>query len=357
MNLSRIDLSCEANEVPCVSVIIAARNEERGIADCLKSLSAQTVIKEIIVVDDHSSDHTADIVNCLRKTDSKVRIIPAPVLPEGWTGKTHALHVGSQHANGDYLLFTDADVVFSGGIVRDVLLRMKKHDLDFVGGMFGIRCETIAEKISAPMLAAMGRISMSLTARRLGAGTGAFNMVRHSAYCCAGGHEAIHDHIVDDVGLARLMRKFSEHTEFDPNTAKYVQVRLFEGWTGYWCAITRSTIPFLGGKRFISFGLAIPFLLLALCLWMLPWFALKNMIYGVMTQEMPSLLYGGGQLFGYLLGAKAICLAKSYSTSGELWCLLFPLPLTIMVAAVLYITLRLSFNSTVTWRGRQYRMK
>src|SRR5438309_7584036 len=98
------------SERPAVSVIIPARNEEACLADCLQSLVAQTGIAfEIIVVDDHSTDRTLQIAASFPQ--EQVRVIEAPPLPEGWTGKNNAVTAGARQARGQWFLFTDADTV------------------------------------------------------------------------------------------------------------------------------------------------------------------------------------------------------------------------------------------------------
>src|SRR5689334_19249773 len=97
---------------PVVSVIIPARNEEACLGHCLASLTAQSGIDfEIIVVNDNSTDHTREIA-C---SYPMVQVIDANPLPTGWTGKSHAVHLGYQAARGRWLLFTDADTVHRHG--------------------------------------------------------------------------------------------------------------------------------------------------------------------------------------------------------------------------------------------------
>src|ERR1700691_5535494 len=93
-------------QVPTVSVIVPARNEEASLADCLRSLLAQTGVNfELIVVDDHSTDRTREIATSF----PCVRVIEAGPLPADWTGKNNAVTTGVRQARGEWLLFTDAD--------------------------------------------------------------------------------------------------------------------------------------------------------------------------------------------------------------------------------------------------------
>src|ERR1700694_3139306 len=101
-----------AAQLPTVSVIIPARNEEACLRDCLQSLVSQSgVAFEIIVVDDHSTDRTREIAQSF----PGVRVIEAGPLPDGWTGKNNAVSTGSREARGEWLLFTDADTVHIPG--------------------------------------------------------------------------------------------------------------------------------------------------------------------------------------------------------------------------------------------------
>src|SRR2546421_5054951 len=103
------DAFIPASSAAPVSAIIPARNEEAVIATCIESLARQQEISEILVVDDQSTDGTADVVRDLIGKYAHVRLLQAERLPDGWVGKNHALWTGVQHAKGAWLLFTDAD--------------------------------------------------------------------------------------------------------------------------------------------------------------------------------------------------------------------------------------------------------
>lgn len=92
------------------SVVIAARNEEARIEETIRHLFAQRGIEaEFIVVDDRSTDRTSEILRRLAREDARLQVKRVEVLPEGWLGKCHACHVGASAAQGDWILFTDAD--------------------------------------------------------------------------------------------------------------------------------------------------------------------------------------------------------------------------------------------------------
>ncbi len=104
---------------PRVSVIVAARNEARNIRVALQSLLALDYgAIELIVVNDRSTDTTGSILEELAHQDARLKVCQVEALPPGWLGKNHALHVGAGRASGDYLLFTDADVIMDRTALR-----------------------------------------------------------------------------------------------------------------------------------------------------------------------------------------------------------------------------------------------
>ena len=103
------------NTAPCVSAIVPARNEERTIGRAVASLAEQPEIREIIVVNDQSSDGTGEILRRLAAEQPKLRVVDAGPLPPGWVGKNHAAWLGAEKAACDWLLFTDADAVHLPG--------------------------------------------------------------------------------------------------------------------------------------------------------------------------------------------------------------------------------------------------
>src|SRR5579864_104215 len=115
-----------------VSTIIPARNEEASIARAVESVAAQAEIGEVIVVNDQSTDHTAEILAGLAARIPKLRVMETGTLPSGWTGKTYALSIGAAAAHGDWLLFTDADTFHLPGSTAHTLDDAKEHEAALV---------------------------------------------------------------------------------------------------------------------------------------------------------------------------------------------------------------------------------
>src|SRR5689334_15862975 len=117
-----------APDRPLVSIIVPARNEEVSLGACLGSLVAQTgMSKEIIVVDDGSTDRTREIAESFG-----VKVIQPSRLPEGWTGKNNAVSAGSKVARGEWLLFTDADTVHKPGSLAASIKEAKREKVSLL---------------------------------------------------------------------------------------------------------------------------------------------------------------------------------------------------------------------------------
>src|SRR3712207_4143096 len=106
-------------ELPSLSVVIPARNEERKLEGALQTVLDQNYPGlEVILIDDRSTDSTGDVMALLTAGRPDTRVIRVEELPEGWLGKNHAIGVGAERAQGDWLLFTDADVHFAPDAFR-----------------------------------------------------------------------------------------------------------------------------------------------------------------------------------------------------------------------------------------------
>lgn len=197
---------------PKVSIVVSALNEAGTIEPALRSLMALDYPRlEIIAVNDRSGDDTGAIMDRLARDHADLRVIHIPGLPAGWLGKNHALHIGAQAATGEYLLFTDADVVFAPSALRQAVHYCEQERLDHLV----VLPEFVSRQhlLASIMLSAFSGLVMRQplwkvrTAPRLYVGAGAFNMVRAQAYRQAGGHEALKLEVVDDIMLGRRLKE------------------------------------------------------------------------------------------------------------------------------------------------------
>ncbi|MFP5286679.1 MAG: glycosyltransferase family 2 protein, partial [Thermoanaerobaculia bacterium] len=209
-----------AGEHPRVSIVIPARNEERNLEEALRSVLAQDYPNlEFVVVDDRSTDRTGEILDRMAAADPRLRVVHVTGLPPGWLGKNHALHLGSEGASGDHLLFTDADVVLAPSTVSRAVGFLEREGLDHV---------TVSPEVERPSLLFemfIGAFSFffALFVKPWKArdpksgkhvGIGAFNLVRAASWRAAGGHRAIALRPDDDLKLGKLLKKNGFRQEF-----------------------------------------------------------------------------------------------------------------------------------------------
>jgi hopene-associated glycosyltransferase HpnB len=190
----------------CVCVIIPARNEEAVVGQAVASLRPW----HVIVVDDHSSDRTAEIA-----AEAGAEVIPAGPLPQGWSGKLWALSEGLKHTQAsqpDYLLFTDADIVHGPNNVADLVARAETLKLDLVSLMVKLRCRSLAEILLIPafvffffMLYPPAWVAQRN--RKTAAAAGGCILIRPSAIERIGGIANIRGEVIDDCALARAVKR------------------------------------------------------------------------------------------------------------------------------------------------------
>src|SRR5580692_9498959 len=232
---------------PLVSVIVPARNEEACLGACLQSLVSHSdaVPLEIIVVDDHSTDRTRAIASSFSSQQVRgndVRVIEAAPLPAGWTGKNNAVTTGSKAARGEWLLFTDADTIHLPGSLARSLKEARRHGAALLSYSPEQIVKTPWEKAIMPVifaeLAASYRPSqVSDPNSPAAAANGQYILITREAYDAVGGHAAIAGSLLEDVALARRVKRSGRKIffRFAPDAVRTRMYRSFtqlrEGWT------------------------------------------------------------------------------------------------------------------------------
>ena len=207
-------LQLEARENwPKLSVVVPACNEADKMEPAVRTLLEQDYPElEIVLVDDRSTDGTAEIIDRVAMKDPRVKVIHITELPEHWVGKVHALHRGLAESTGELVLFTDADVHFARGTLRSAVAYFVQEGLDHLT-LFptlwpaGVVIDAmIAVFIRHFML--MSRVwGMRDGPLRSCVGIGAFNMVRRSAFEKTEGFEWMRMETADDYTLAYMMKR------------------------------------------------------------------------------------------------------------------------------------------------------
>ena len=197
---------------PLVTAILPAKDEEAYLAECLMSVRQQSYPNlEILVVDDRSVDRTGEIAREIASCDPRVRVLSIDKLPGGWTGKTHALHHAAHFANGEWLLFLDADTLHAPESLGIMMEFARSQGAVLASLLPELRCETFWERIVQPVAAITLMQSFPLHVvnndrSRLAFANGQYILITRSAYDAAGGHESVRDRFVEDIALAERVK-------------------------------------------------------------------------------------------------------------------------------------------------------
>jgi glycosyltransferase involved in cell wall biosynthesis len=324
------------NTAPVVSVIIPARNEEVSLGSCLASLISQTgVAFEIIVVDDNSTDRTREIAASF----SKVRLIEAPPLPGGWTGKNNAVATGARQASGEWLLFTDADTLHVLGSLARALSEAQQNEVELLSYSPEQIAVTFWEIATLPVVfAELARqyptSKVSDPSSPIAAANGQYILVRRDTYDAVGGHGAVATDILEDVALARAVKTSGRRIRFR-YAADAVRTRMYrnfaqlrEGWT------KNLALLFPKPGRLAMRTLA---------LWAIPWIALPMALAGPWW-------WNGIFVGAFLYITRRLRRANS-DLAMEILGAVFGTP---MFAYLLLRSKRAHANGRVPWKGRTY---
>ncbi len=203
----------ERSTAPSVSIVVAARNEQRDIAAAVASwLTLDYDDYELIVVNDRSTDETGAILDELARDNVKLNVVHLTELPSGWLGKTHALQCGSERGSGEWLLFSDADVVMQPDTLRRAVGHAERRELDHLPMIFRVRMPTwFLESFCILFFVYLWAYFKPWRAKnphsRAYIGIGGFNLIRAEVYEEIGRHEPIRMRPDDDLKFGKLVKQ------------------------------------------------------------------------------------------------------------------------------------------------------
>ncbi|MBB5345985.1 glycosyltransferase family 2 protein [Tunturibacter empetritectus] len=334
---------------PSITAIIPACNEEKNIGACLSSLLQQDYANlHLIAIDDRSTDNTGAILNALAtQHPAKLTALHITELPTGWLGKTHAMAYAARHAislhHPDYLLFTDADILFRPETLRLALAQSVATQADH----FVLLPTTLIKSPGEGMLLSYLQV-MSLWAVRTwrisdpkalrdAVGVGAFNLVRTPVYQQLGGFEALRMEIVEDLALGTRIKRqgFRQRIATGPGL---VSVHWASGVSGILNGMT---------KNFFAIFRYNPALALLACLWT-TFFCIAPAVFLALPQtRTPAILT--------LLSVALLYVLSSRQSKVSPWyAVFFPISAALIVCAMLHSMLTTLKQGGVTWRGTFY---
>jgi len=338
-----------AGSRPLVSIIVPACNEEKTIEPALKRLLAQSYPNlEIIVVNDRSTDGTAQLLEQLQRESSRLfSVLTISELPSGWLGKSHALQTGADHATGEILLFTDADIEMEHSTVSRAVNVLEDEQVDHLSLMFqqvggSWLLNGMILDAASGLLAVFKPWRVSDEKSGYFMGVGAFNMVRAAAYRAVSGHSSIAMHPIDDIMLGKILKEHGVKQKCLLGQP-YVTVCWYATATEMVAGLMKnvfSVVHYRGWLAFLS-------MMLVFILNILP-------LTGLIFSSGPArLLFGITvllRLFGLAVGARLSSMPLSAVAGG----LLAPCMSIYIIGRGAWTTLK---NGGISWRGSYYSLK
>ncbi len=336
---------------PALTVIVPACNEQADLPACLHSLLAQDYPHlHILAINDRSTDQTGPVLNSIAQSQpqpARLEALHITTLPPGWLGKTHAMALAADHAlrsphPPDFLLFTDADVLFR----PDALRRALAHAVLTHADHLVLPPTTLIRRWDEAALLAFFQIFALWAARpwqvanpraRDAIGIGAFNLIRTSAYQRIGGFHALRMEIIEDLGLARRVK------------AAHLRQRIAFGRglvSLHWASGTRGLVNVMTKNIFSGFRFH-PSLLLVACAWLALFNVLPFVLLLFWPLTIPAAVTLGAMALGYTLMSRPSGLSP--------WnVLLAPFAASAYIYALLRSMIVTLHQGGVTWRGTFY---
>jgi len=326
-----------------ISIIIPARNEEKNLDNLFNSLDNQTIkVKEVILVDDSSTDKTPDIG---RRHNAKV--ISLKSLPKGWVGKSWACHNGAKAATGDYFLFLDADTALKNKGIENIISCLKRYQ-----GVISLqpyhRIKKLYENLSLFFniisFAGMGVFTPFQTRINPIGAFGPCIMVKREDYYKIDGHKSIKGKVMEDIEIGKKFIK-AKILLFCLGGKGTIDYRMYPG--GFMEIVKGWSKSFGNGAKSTS----IPVLLMVIA-WIVGAIFPLNLFGDSLFPFIPNIFFIGIAFY-------AVFIAQIYWMSHRIgnfsiWASVFyPIPLAFFVIVFLYSFILTIFRERVTWKDRE----
>ena len=347
-----------------VAVLIPARDEERNIRACVESvLASRDVELEVLVLDDASTDRTAEIVREIVLRDTRVRVVASQSLPAGWNGKQRACWLLAQEAKAPLLLFLDADVRIMPETIALCGAEIQRSGVALLSGFPRQITVGWMERMLLPLIhfvllgfLPMGRMRTS-TKVGYAAGCGQFFLADRDAYFASGGHAAIRETRHDGLRLPQAFRRHGFQTDIADLT-DLAEVRMYNSARAVWMGLAKNATEGLGAPArivpltiFLLLGQVLP--VIVAMLWVA--FCVSNVLVGATFDDphmavVVSVTIALALIASYLPRLMAVRRFKQPLTSA----LLHPLGIVLLLVIQWYALMKQIFGRPVAWRARAY---
>ena len=337
------------NNGAAVSVLIPARDEERNIGATIEAVLANHGVEfEVIVLDDHSADTTAQIVEQFANGDSRVRLEKAPPLPAGWCGKQHACHTLAGLARHPLFVFVDADVRLAPDALTRLASFVQESGAQLISGVPRQEIGTFSDRLLLPLIhfVLLGFLPLHIMRRpgsppSCSAGCGQLLIAERDPYFVSGGHAAFRSEMHDGLKLPRTFRAAGFRTDLFDAT-DIATCRMYRTDSEVWRGLSKNASEGLAAPKTIVpmtialfGGQVLPFFLLAMGNFLSPTARLVSACAAILVL-LPRLL--SIRRFKQSLGSA----------------LLHPLGILGLLAIQWHAFLRRRLGRPAEWKGRRY---
>ena len=331
-----------ASVPPSITAIIPARNEEAVIAGCIESLALQPEIAEILVVNDQSTDKTAEVVRSLMVKIPQLRLLETQDVPSGWVGKNNAVYLGAKEAKSPRLLFTDADAELEPGAAARALQIARETNAALLSFSPEQVTQSWYEKALIPFV--YSRLAKHFSydavnnpASPAAAANGQFLMIQRDAYNSIGGHASVASEVLEDVALAKRAKAAGFRLWFASGQG-IVRVRMYRSFRAMWQGWRKNLYLLVGGTPGAVFRELES---------TIPWIPLALILLGMKVPIAP------------LLGV-CFLLLRQFTYGLEISrnhypfkFIIYYVPAVALYAGVLWASYRAHAKGKVEWKGRE----
>lgn len=344
----------DTSALPFVSVLIPARNEEHNIEQCITSLYRQEYPNyEIIVLNDHSTDRTDEVLAALKNKFPRLVTINGAELPDGWIGKSFACHQLTKAAIGEWLLLTDADTIHNPNSIRTGIETALTRNADLLSVVPYQITNTFSEKLVIPIL---HFVTFSMLPfyflekkgfKQFTIAVGQYMLFKKSSLEKIGGYETVKNEMVEDVSMGKLIKK-NDMQLIVLNGIEMVSCRMYRSFAQVWEGFSKNIFAGLG----FSFITMLLIIISYFVFFIMPYFWTP---YFLISQ--------GFSLLSFLCIAQVainyfirLTLSFKYKLSFAS-SILHPIGILTVILITLNSWRLVTFSSGPSWKGRSYKLK
>jgi glycosyltransferase involved in cell wall biosynthesis len=344
---------------PLVSVILPVRNEQDNLATCLNALLQQSYVPlRIIVVDDHSTDRTPEILRDFQTRHPQLQSLKGLPLPEGWAGKAFACKQGAEAASGEYLLFVDADITLAPDAVAQAVAAATFHRSDLLTVLPHIGCPTFWERVVQPVMLQLILIRFPIelindASSPVASASGPFMLFKRAAYDQIGGHAALKKVLVDDLTLARRIKQQRLRLWYGLGT-RLATLHMYRSFVQLWRGWSLNLFTGLDFNPWIALAavaaIAVFFVMPPLVLLAL---AIKGSLVAWTWADGLMAAVWGSVIAAMLMSRRVLKRLFGTTSDGQLW---QPLGALIVMAMIVNSAWAGLSGRGLNWRERMYRI-